>query len=338
MKAQAGKSRAKQASAHRRAQSAPLTRLVVLDAIRSWVIPTVAIVGAIVVYVLYSVEIVEESFAVTTVGALALVVTLFYGLRSFTDESPVGQLGAALAAFSVLWGVTTFYPFYRAVNPGTPLFSTDLKHNGPAVTLPLHGKPNRYNMIVQGHFLPAEGQANRTATYRIAVGHGESTEHVLEGTFSQEWGSQRIGAGRRSSLVPVMRQTTQVLAPLDDPDGSDLSAKLTDLSPGVRDSVSVRIYTESIPKPVLIALGALAIAAAVLIDAWRPKGASEGLMATLTVATLLSVVVFRASAVATPGFPQLVVAALVGTFVGALAGSLLWRLTQPIRKYLPARP
>ncbi len=338
MKAQASKSRAKHAPAHKRTQSAPLTRLVILDAIRSWVIPAVAIVAGLVTYVLFSVDLVEESFAVTTVGTLALLAVLFYGLRGFTEGPLARQLAAALAAFAILWSVTTFYPFYRAVNPGTPLFSADLKHNGPAVTLPLHGKPSHYNMIIQGHFLPTEGQANRTATYRIAVGHEGSSERVLEGTFSQEWGTQRVGAGRRSSMVPVMHQTTQALAPLDDPDGNDLTAKLTDLSPGVRDSVTVRIYAESIPKAVLIALGVLAILAAVLIDAWRPKGASEGLMATLTMATLLSVIVFRVSAVATPGFPQLVVAALSGTFVGAIAGSLLWRLTRPLRKYLPARP
>ena len=67
-------------------------------------------------------------------------------------------------------------------------------------------------------------------------------------------------------------------------------------------------------------------------------GVGPGLLATLTVATLVSVVVFRGSAVAAPGFPQLIIAALVGTLVGALAATVLWRLTLPIRRHLPARP
>jgi len=89
---------------------------------------------------------------------------------------------------------------------------------------------------------------------------------------------------------------------------------------------------------VWMVIGAITLLATIVVDNWRPKGAGDGLMTTLTVATFLSIIVFRASAVAEPGFPQLVIAALVGTLLGALVASILWRLIQPIRKYLPARP
>jgi len=338
MKAQAAKSRGKRSVARKPTQGAALTRLVVMDALRTWLIPTVAAAAGFLIFVLYNVELLDESVAVTIGGGMALAVVLFFGLRGFLDEPVTPALAAILVAFAVLWGATSFYPFYRAVNPGTPFFRGELNRNGTPVAIPMQGRPGRYTAIVEGHFLPTAEHSDRTAQYSIAVGHDTSTEHVLEGTFSEQWGSQRIGAGRRSMQVPVMRPRMQQLDTIDDPDGHDLTARLTQLSPGVRDTVILRLYTESIPQAVLIGLAVLTIAAALLIDTWRPKGASEGLLATLTVATVVSVVVFRGSAVAAPGFPQLIIAALVGTLVGALAASLLWRLTLPIRRHLPPRP
>jgi hypothetical protein len=337
MKAQANKSRAKH-PAHKPKQTAPLTRMLILDALRTWVIPTVAVSIGLVVFVLYNIELLEQAVAVTVAGTLGLIVVLFYGLRGFIEDTLDGRMVAILIVFAVLWSAATFYPFYRAVNPGPPLFATELSRDHPPVTLPLQGKPGRYNLVVEGHFLPAQGKENRTATYHITLGHEGQTDRVLEGAFHQEWGTQRIGAGRRSSLVPVMRQTTQGLETIEDPEGRDLTVKLTDLSPGVMDTVSLRVYAEGFMKPLLIVLGVLTIAASVVLDAWRPKGVSEGLLATLTVATLLSIVTFRASNVAALGFPQLVIAVLVGTLAGAIASGLLSRLIRPLRRYLPANP
>jgi hypothetical protein len=199
--------------------------------------------------------------------------------------------------------------------------------------VPLHDSPGHYSLFVEGHFLPAQGRENRTATYQIALGHDGSTDRLIAGTFTQEWGSQRVGSGRRSSMVPVMQERTLILDELDDPDGRDLTLQLKELSAGVRDSVTVRVYPPGIPKAVLIALGVLAVAAALGVDAWREKGSSEGLMGTLTVAALVAVALFRNSSTATPGFPQLIFGALVGAIGGALGGWALSRLAKPLRKY-----
>jgi hypothetical protein len=336
MPAQTGKSRATKAGARRQAPKVPLTRMLVVDALRTWVIPTVATAIGLVVFVVYNLGLVDEALAVTVVGTLALVVILFLGLRGFSEQAVSPALGGVLIGFTALWTITTFYPFYRARNPGTPVFSAQLSRAGGPVTLPLRDKPGHYKLIVSGHFLPAEGRQNRTATYRIALGHDGSTDRILEGVFDEEWHSQRIGAGRRSSLVPVKSQTTQVLATVDDPEGRDLTLALTDLSPGVGDSVAVNLFAEPVPMSLLFALAILTVIGALFIDASRPKGVNEGLMGTLTVATLVSIGVFRASSSVAPGFPQLIIAALVGTLAGAVGGSLLWRLTLQIRKRVPA--
>jgi len=335
MKAKASQARSKPSSRRKPTQSAPLTQMLVADALRTWVIPTVAIVGGLVIFVIYNVGVIDEAPAVTIVGGLALLTIVFAGIRSFFEDHVSATMLGVIAAFVVLFGVSTFYPFYRTLNPGTPVFSTELKR-GAAATLPLHDKPGHYSVVFEGHFLPVEGQQNRTAAYSIALGHDGTTDRVFSGAFNQEWRSQRIGAGRRSSIVPSLHQTTEVREAIDDPDGHDLTMTMTDLSQGVRDSISVRLYADTVPQWALIALGVLTLAGAVLVDSWRPGGANEGFMETLTAATLVSVVIFARSTVATPGFPQLVIAALVGTLVGAIAGSLLWRLTFPLRKLLPA--
>ena len=284
-------------------------------------------------YVLYNIEVVDVGVAVTVTGVLALLVVLFFGLRGFFEDVPEGRRVALLAGFAVLWCAATILPFYRAVNRGTPLFTAELKQGGPPVTVPLHDNPGHYSLFVEGHFLPVQGRENRTATYQIALGHDSNTDRLIAGAFTQEWGSQRVGSGRRSSTVPVMQERTLILDELDDPDGRDLTLQLKDLSAGVRDSVTVRVYPPGIPKAVLIALGVLAVAAALGVDAWREKGSSEGLMGTLSVAALGGVALFRNSTAATPGFPQLIFSALVGAIGGALGGWALSRLAKPLRKY-----
>jgi len=335
MKAQANKARAKASPRRKPAQSAPLTQMLILDALRTWVIPTLAVVVGLVIFVVYNIGALDEGPAVTIVGGVALLTILFTGVRGFLEDMPSGVLLGLLVLFTVLFVSGAFYPFYRTLNPGTPDFSAELKR-GVVATLPLHTRPGHYNVIFEGHFLPVEGQQNRTATYSVALGHDSATDRVMAGVFSQEWRSQRIGAGRRSSIIPALHQSNETRETIDDPEGRDLTMTLTDLSQGVRDSVSVRLYAEIIPQWVFAVVGVLALATAVLIDSARPKGASDGLLGTLTASTLVSVAIFVRSTVATPGFPQLVIAALVGTLVGAIVGSILWRLTFPLKKYLPA--
>jgi hypothetical protein len=320
--------------AGRQAQNARLTQMVIFDALRSWVIPTVAGVGIFVIYVLYNIELIDPRLAVGVTGVLALLVLLFYGLRGFFDEQPEGRRAALLAGFALLWCAVTIYPFYRAVNPGTPLFSTELQRGGAPVTVPLRDHPGRYSLYVEGHFLPTQGRENLTATYHIALGHDGETNRILEGTFRHEWGSQRVGAGRRSSLVPVMHESNIVLDELDDPDGHDLTLQLKDLSEGVRDAVTVHVYSPGVPKGVLIALALLTIAAAMGVDTWREKGSSDGLMATLTIAALVGVTVFRNATSAVPGFPQVIVGGVAGTIGGAIGGWLLSQVARPLRQYM----
>jgi len=335
MAAQARKAHSKQQRGRKGAQTAPLTRMVVTDALRTWIPPTAAAVVGLVIFVLFNIGIVEEASAVSIVGSLALLLLLFYGVRSFTEQAVPMTVAAALVVFVVLWGTAIYYPFYRTLNPGDPLFTKELARN-QSVTVPLAGKAGHYSVLTEGHFTPVQGQQNRTAVYHIEVGHGGAADTVLEGTFEQEWRQERIGAGRRSSVVPALHQKTRHRNEVDDSDGHDLTLKLADLSAEAGDKVTVRVYDELMPQWLLIALGGITLLSALLVDGFRPKGQHEALTSTLTAATLVGLAVFCKSAPAAPGFPQLIVAAVAGVLVSAVSGFIFARVTQPIRRVLPA--
>jgi len=336
-KSQGTKARAPARGGRKPAPTPPLTRLVVVDALRRWVVPVLALIVGFVAFILYNAGVIEEAAAVTTVGMAALLAVLFYGLRSFLQHGMDPAIAAALVVFAVLWAAAAGYPLYRSVNPGVPLFSTELVRNGPPITLPFQNRPGRYYLAIEGHFLPPEGHVNRTAAYKLVLGHDGASDRVIQGAFSQTWGTQRVGSGRRSSIVPSLRETTLVREAINNPAGTDLTLQLTELSPGVRDGITIRLYSGGAPQWVWIVISVVALAGAIVVDAWRPKGENEGLMTTMTVATIVALILFHASSAAAPGFPQFAIAALMGTLAGAIAGTVLWRLTQPLRRYLVPR-
>jgi len=156
-----------------------LRRVLVADALRTWVVPTVALALGFVVFVLFNVELIAPRTAVTTAGMLALGVVFFYALRRFLAARPPIPIAGMLAAAVLLWSAAIMSPFYRDINPGTPIFTTELARGGAPVSVPLRGKPGRYQLVGEGHLLPAQGRENRSAAYHIAVGRDGQTERVI---------------------------------------------------------------------------------------------------------------------------------------------------------------
>jgi hypothetical protein len=322
-------------SASKPPPAAALTHLIVLHAVRTWVVPTLTITVATVVYLASNLGAIAPQPAITIIGSMLLLLALFWGLRDFLDPDTAPVLRVVLAVFTMLWCAAIYVPFYLTLNPGQPLFSAELHRGAAPVTVALNRQPGPYRMIVESHFTSTERMHSQAATYRIAVAHDGVTERLAEGTFHQDWHNQRVGAGRRSFLVPAMSETTEVLNVFDDPDGHDVSIQLTELSPEVGDSVKVRLYREHIPEWGLVAMALAITLAAMALDGYRPKTASPGVLTTVTFGAALGVATMRASSAATPGFPQLVVGAVLGVIGGAAGGALLSRLGRPLLRYLP---
>jgi hypothetical protein len=170
-------------------------------------------------------------------------------LRSRTSRKRILWFGATIGFAVIVVGaaIVGYNTTRQSADYDALLFSHELSVRAAAITLPLQGKPGRYRLIVEGHFLPSMGRQNRSAKYSIMVGDG-GAEHVLEGTFHQDWGTQRMQGGtRRSALVPVIvREVTRVTHAIENPDGRALTLKLTDLSPELRETVTVQLYGESL--------------------------------------------------------------------------------------------
>src|SRR6266404_4644090 len=78
--------KAAQTASRRRARSATaIRRFLVLDALRSWVVPTAVAAIAFVLWVLYNVDLVAPAPSVTIGGGLILFTAVYAGLRVFFD-------------------------------------------------------------------------------------------------------------------------------------------------------------------------------------------------------------------------------------------------------------
>src|SRR5690606_12805773 len=203
---------------------------------------------------------------------------------------------ASLVAFAALWAFVAWVPFADQIDPGSPLFAGELHAHEAAVQVPLAAGAGAYRLTVEGR-LPGGEHASRAVQYRIEAGDGSSAQ-TLEGEFSERWNQRRTGRrGVATVHVAHTERAHHVTA-----SGDTLSLSLQSLTPGASDVVGVKLYRDVFPAPLFVGLGAALTAAALVIDAWRPGDASELLLTTLTLGSLLAVASFRRYAPPHPGF------------------------------------
>ncbi|HUI27712.1 MAG TPA: hypothetical protein VL403_16635 [Candidatus Kryptonia bacterium] len=318
----------------RRASSATLTQLTILDAVRTWVVPAVTAPLALVLYVLFNVEVIEREAAVSALGLLVIVTVLWIGVRGFISERTGTRLAALLTAYVAVWSIATALPFLAIVNPGPPLFKAPL-HANESVTLPVAGHTESYRLVVEGGFAPSAGQSARLAHYRLTLSGSGSGEQVLEGNFSERFLQQRLGR-RGTATVRDLHTATQHSI---EAAGQPLMVTLNELAPpDVIASLTIQLFPERFPQLLFLGLGVVLVAASAVVDRWRPRDQTEGLMTTVTLGTLLSIVALRWWGGPHPGFGQLAVEGLLGGVAGSVVAMVLHRIGQPLLRRLPSAP
>ncbi len=312
-----------------------LTHLTILDAFHGWVIPALTAPAGLLLYVLYNIELLDRAPAVIGLSLLTLATVLWAGLRSFISERTSTRLALLLAVYAIVWAATTSVPLLATIDPGAPLFTEQLREHD-TTKLPLEGRTGNYRLVVQGAFGPSQTKSARQAHYRLALAVGDAPAQALEGDFTERYMQQRLGRRGSTTVRDVHTERQHDIQVAGD---KPVSVTLSDIAPAdTITSVTLQLYPDRFPMILFASFSLLLACGAVVIDAWRPRGESEGLLTTLTLATVLSIASLSLWGGPHPGFGQLAGYTLQGSVVGTILAMAVARLARPLVHRLPAAP
>ena len=295
----------------RRSQQAAIRRLVVRDALASWVVPTAAVVTLTVAVFLNALNVLGDG----TAAAILLLSLLV--LAAFNVLSPALGDGAddrfpwpALLAVGLVWVAVIYLPFHRRLFPGEVLARTRLTDGA---VLPVGGHGSRFDLLVEGHMPLASEHRDRFVHYDLAVVDAQGASQTIDGELSDRWRTRRLG---RRGTAPSHLEHLSAIHVLDDPAGADLRVQRVTLDGEKNAELAATVYPHrALPLAVLAIAGALLTAAALWYDRWLD--ADETPWATLLTAVAASAAtVFSMSGAGHPGIRDLIGAVLVGAIAG----------------------
>ena len=296
----------------RGAQSPPIVREMVIEALESWVVPTLALVSAVLFWLLAQLDVWTEPVAVVGIATSLLVLTLFSSFRAYLFGASGPKRNAAIA-FSAAWGLLLVSVFLRHIFPGAPLGGGALRAGGEAIAVPA----GRLALVVDGRFTAQSGQGNRVGRYRLELTPNGGTSVPIDGNFEDSFAHQRLG--RRGTTVVEIQHTSQrhvVMLPADG------TLRVAESDPSLDPELRIAVYPAANPW-VFPILGVAGIIGALVLEKWLDGDGS----ATMAVAVTFFVVdQYLRWASPHPQFRSLIGAILVGGFIGAPLAAVVWRL------------
>lgn len=311
-----------------RDQDARLRQLTILDTLRGWTIPLVALGIALATWPASIAGVLETVPALEIAAACLLVAALHAGVAEFFDERTTAATAATLVAFGLLYAFTAWTPLADKLSPGTEIFSGDLRLHGDATRVPTAGQAGKYRVVIEGRLGESTEHATRSAHYQVNVATDGGDPQVLENDFSDRWSQRR--SGRRGVSTVHVSHTAHEYG-VTSPNGSDLQLLLAALSPGAHDMVNVKVYRDTFVTPLFVGLGVALTAAAMVIDFWRYTDSGDLLLTSITLGAMFAVASFRRFAPPHPGFGDLAFNGAVGAIGGVVAGRVLARITHAVR-------
>ncbi|MFN8542664.1 MAG: hypothetical protein U0807_00415 [Candidatus Binatia bacterium] len=308
--------------------------LLVLDALRTWVVPAVTGGGIVVAAGLSAAEIVAPAVALTAAICCALILLLYLALRPLlaagADRRAIGT-GLGLA---VLWFATCLFPFATRLFPGAPLLeAVDIAPGSPKLPLTIPAAGHRtLDVLVEGKLGHAATGAAIPVQYTVSIEDTAKSPLGLAGRFEEAVKTQRLG--RRGSTVVHQEHSTERHT-LTNPARGDLTITGVALEPADSPPLTLVVHAHPLPGPlVLVPTVLLLLAAVVAFDRTAAMDASDGALTLATTSVVGAAVVFWTSNAVHPSFSTLIGSAIFGGPIGFGAGALLWW----IAKRVIARP
>jgi len=312
----------------------PLARKELRDAVDTWGLPAVAGSLFLLLYVLGNLDVIETTPALAADGLLLVGMVLFFPMRYARRLGNGGR--AAAAALAVVWIGVVYYPIYWRIYPGERIVSVDVTPDSIPLDLKAAGRGTSFDLVIDGHLLPADRGRSRAARYSLTVEATGVPAETFGGEFKESWLRQR--QGRRES-VDLHRQRSAATVHIQNPENADLRVTALSVDGQAEARLTLTLYRHVLP-PLWATLGMCAalLVAAVAYD--RATGAREtaASLAIATGAALTGAYAFPSVSSPHPSFRELFGAAIVGALLGGPVGVLVaWLLGSrlPIQAYRP---
>jgi hypothetical protein len=306
----------------RAGQSPPSLRAMVMEALQSWVIPTLSVATGLAFWLLSALDLWPEPVAVVGIAGALLVLTMFASFRHYLFVDDVRHRWASLV-FALAWTLLVFSTFYRFNFPGSPLVSAALQAGDGGISLPV----GMLALVVDGRFVSQQAQGNRIGRYRLEVVPAEGTPSTIDGNFEDSFAHQRLG--RRGSTVVEIQHTSQRHLLRTTTPGK---LRVQDVDASLEPQLRVSVYPGTSPWLFSI-LGVAGIIGALVLEKWAD---GDGSATMATAVTFFVIDQYLRWASPHPQLRSLIGAVLIGGIIGAPLAALAWRVV-PRRWFAPRR-
>jgi hypothetical protein len=308
-------------------QTATIRRLLITDALASWVVPTLAAVAIALAIVLNALGLLADAAAAATAVAALLVIGAFMIVAPFLDaaaERPPVPLPALLGA-ALAWVALLYYPFHARMFAGPALAQVHVDPAVHGVLLPVGGHGDTVDLIVEAHLPLASEQRDRSVVYDLDLVDASGAHAHYSGELGDRWRMRRIG---RRGTAPTRLEHLSTEHLVDDPGGGDLRLEQVTVTGEPTASLNATFYPHRLAaRGILYAGAGLLTVAALAFDQWsHPR---ETPLATLLTATAAAAALaFAASGSGHPGIRDVIGAVLVGAVAGVPLGLVAAWITQ----------
>lgn len=301
-----------------RSRQPSIRRLLVADALRSWLPPTVALVVLGATMILDALGVVPDRAGAAVAALALLVLGAFVAAAPLVgDEADRRPPALAVLAGSLLWIAILAYPFAARLYPGAPLRVVPLDATAKNAVVVPAGAASRVDVVVDGHLPLAADRRDRTVHYEVDLVDDAGAHEYVSGELGDSWRMRRLG---RRGTAPSHFEHLSATRVVDVGSGALRVAEVALTGENGATAVATVYRHRTPPDAVLYALAALLLGGALALDAWwDPRGTATATMITASAAA--AALVFVTGAAGHPGLRDVIGSALVGAVVGVPVGA-----------------